>query len=134
MSLPRIDRRDSAWRERHRRVAFCAAACILSGVWSTSASDRAQDRPPNGTIRLFVAADATRANPNRPSKQADVEESASELRKRMIAQARFRLFPRGLEGFAPLAERSGYVIAESHSAVVSEQVLLRPRAAVLASQ
>jgi len=60
--------------------------------------------------------------------------SSSELRKRMIAQARFRLFPRGLEGFAPLAERSGYVIAESHSAVVSEQVLLRPRAAVLASQ
>jgi len=60
--------------------------------------------------------------------------SSSELRKRMIAQARFRLFPRGLEGFAPLAERSSYVIAESHSAVVSEQVLLRPRAAVLASQ
>ena len=60
--------------------------------------------------------------------------NSSELRKRMIAQARFRLFPRGLEGFAPLAERSGYVIAESHSAVVSEQVLLRPRAAVLASQ
>jgi hypothetical protein len=54
--------------------------------------------------------------------------SSSELRKRMIAQARFRLFPRGLEGFAPLAERSGYVIAESRTAVVSEQVLLRPRA------
>ena len=56
--------------------------------------------------------------------------SSSELRKRMIAQARFRLFPRGLEGFAPLAERSGYAIAESRTAVMSEQVLLRPRAAV----
>jgi len=60
--------------------------------------------------------------------------NSSELRKRMIAQARFRLFPRGLEGFAPLAERSGYVIAESRTAVVSEQVLLRPRATVLPSQ
>lgn len=51
--------------------------------------------------------------------------SSSELRKRMIAQAKFRLFPRGLEGFAPLAERSGYVIAESRAAIMSEQVLLR---------
>jgi hypothetical protein len=50
--------------------------------------------------------------------------SSSEVRKRMIAQTRFRLFARGLEGFAPLAERSGYAIAESRTAVVSEQVLL----------
>ena len=56
--------------------------------------------------------------------------SSSEVRKRMIAQTRFRLFARGLEGFAPLAERGGYAIAESRTAVVSEQVLLRPRAAV----
>ena len=60
--------------------------------------------------------------------------SSSEVRKRMIAQARFRLFARGLEGFAPLAERSGYAIAESRTAVVSEQVLLRPRATVPSSQ
>jgi hypothetical protein len=51
--------------------------------------------------------------------------SATELRKRMITQTRLRLFPRGLEGFAPLAERSGYAIAESHTAFMSEQVLLR---------
>ena len=56
--------------------------------------------------------------------------SSSDVRKRMIAQTRFRLFARGLEGFAPLAERSGYAIAESRTAVVSEQVLLRPRATV----
>src|SRR5262249_17596493 len=55
--------------------------------------------------------------------------SSSEERRQMIAQTRLRLFARGLEGFAPLAERSGYTIAESHTAVVSEQVLLRPRAA-----
>jgi len=60
--------------------------------------------------------------------------SSSAVRKRMIAQARFRLFARGVEGFAPLAERSGYAIAESRTAVVSEQVLLRPRAAVRPSQ
>jgi hypothetical protein len=56
--------------------------------------------------------------------------SASEERKRMIAQTRFRLFARGLEGFAPLAERSGYAIAESRTAIVSEQVLLRPAGAL----
>jgi hypothetical protein len=60
--------------------------------------------------------------------------SSSEARKRMIAQARFRLFPRGLEGFAPLAERSGYAIAESRPAILSEQVLLRPRATAPRSQ
>ena len=56
--------------------------------------------------------------------------SSSEVRKRMNAQTRFRFFARGLEGFAPLAEQSGYAIAESRTAVVSEQVLLRPRATV----
>ncbi len=57
--------------------------------------------------------------------------SSSEVRKQIIAQRRrFRIFARGLEGFAPLVERSGYAIAESHSAVMSEQVLLRPRATV----
>jgi hypothetical protein len=56
--------------------------------------------------------------------------SSSEMRKRMIAQTRFRLFPRGLEGFAPLAERGGYAVAESRTAVVSEQVLLRMRVVI----
>ena len=60
--------------------------------------------------------------------------SSREARKRMIAQTRFQLFARGLKGFAPLAERSGYAIAESRTAVVSEQVLLRPRATVPPSQ
>lgn len=52
--------------------------------------------------------------------------SSSELRKRMIAETRFRLYPRGIEGFAPLAAQAGYAVAESKSAVLSEQVLLRP--------
>ena len=58
------------------------------------------------------------------------EAQGPHLRKRMIAQTRFRFFARGLEGFAPLAERNGYAIAESRTAVLSEQVLLRPRATV----
>jgi len=52
--------------------------------------------------------------------------SSSEMRKRMIAETRFRLYPRGIEGFAPLAAQAGYAVAESKSAVLSEQVLLRP--------
>ena len=60
--------------------------------------------------------------------------SSSEVRKQMIAETRFRLFARGLEGFAPLAERGGYGIAESRTAIMSEQVLLRPLAAVPAGQ
>jgi hypothetical protein len=60
--------------------------------------------------------------------------SSSEVRKRIIAETRLRLFARGLEGFAPLAERSGYAVAESRTAVISEQVLLRLRAAVPPSQ
>jgi len=51
--------------------------------------------------------------------------SASDIRKRMIAVTRFRLFPRGLDGFAPLARAGGYAIAASAPAVLSEQVLLR---------
>ncbi|MDW6020250.1 hypothetical protein SAZ10_00575 [Mesorhizobium sp. BAC0120] len=51
--------------------------------------------------------------------------SSSKLRKRMIAHTKFQLFARGLEGFAPLAEPSGYHVAESRTAIVSEQVVLR---------
>jgi hypothetical protein len=48
---------------------------------------------------------------HRPPIVAGSVASSSEVRKR-IAQTRFRFFARGLEGFAPLAERSG-AIAES---------------------
>jgi hypothetical protein len=51
--------------------------------------------------------------------------SASDIRKRMLAQTKFRLFPRGLEGFAPLARQGGYVIAERRPAIIGDQVLLR---------
>jgi hypothetical protein len=51
--------------------------------------------------------------------------SNSELRKRMMAQTRFKLYPRGIEGFAPLAQAAGYVIARSEPIELSDQVLLR---------
>ncbi len=50
--------------------------------------------------------------------------SASDLRKRMIAETKFKLQPRGIEGFAPLAIRSGYEILKSEPNVLSDQVLL----------
>ena len=52
--------------------------------------------------------------------------SSSKLRKEMIAQTRFKLYPRGLEGFAPLAARAGYVLVRNEPALFSEQVLLHP--------
>jgi hypothetical protein len=52
----------------------------------------------------------------------------------MIAETSFRFFARGLEGFAPLGERGGYAVAQSRTAIVSEQVLLQPRETVPPSQ
>jgi hypothetical protein len=49
-----------------------------------------------------------------------------EARQRMIEETRFRLIPRGLAGFAPLATRAGFAIAKAEPAWLSDQVLLRP--------
>jgi hypothetical protein len=50
--------------------------------------------------------------------------TADENRRRTITASRFKLIPRGLEGFAPLAARAGYEIARAETAQLSEQVLL----------
>ena len=42
------------------------------------------------------------------------------------AETQFRLIPRGLTGFAPLATRAGFAIAKAEPAWLSDQVLLRP--------
>lgn len=52
--------------------------------------------------------------------------SGDEVRRRMLSLNRLRLFPRGLEGFAPLAARGGYRIARAETNRLSEQVLLEP--------
>jgi hypothetical protein len=52
--------------------------------------------------------------------------SADEARRRMITANKFKLVPRGLAGFAPLAARGGFEIAQAETAQLSDQVLLRP--------
>jgi hypothetical protein len=44
----------------------------------------------------------------------------------MIAESRFKLFPRGIEGFAPLAAQAGFKITETRTVVWSDQVALLP--------
>jgi hypothetical protein len=64
----------------------------------------------NGTGVRLVAGSVTRAD---------------ETRRRLIAQTRFKLIPRGLAGFAPLAAQAGFRVAKVESALLSDQVLLR---------
>jgi hypothetical protein len=52
--------------------------------------------------------------------------SANEGHRRNIAATRFKLHPRGLAGFAPLAARGGFRIARSEPAQLSDQVWLAP--------
>jgi hypothetical protein len=52
--------------------------------------------------------------------------SSDERHRRRITESRFKLIPRGIEGFAPLAERGGYKIARAETAQLSDQVLLVP--------
>ena len=52
--------------------------------------------------------------------------SSDEARRRIFTADKFKLIPRGLEGFAPLAARAGFTIARAGTAQLSEQVLLRP--------
>jgi hypothetical protein len=51
--------------------------------------------------------------------------SADNIRRRMINQTLFKLKPRGVEGFAPLAAQGGFRIVRKEPAFLSTQVLLR---------
>ena len=51
---------------------------------------------------------------------------ADDVRQRMIAETGFKLVPRGVAGFAPLAARAGFGIAKVEHALISDQLLLRP--------
>ena len=46
-----------------------------------------------------------------------------EAHRRRITMSRFKLIPRGREGFAPLAARAGFTLARSEPAQLSDQVL-----------
>jgi len=47
-------------------------------------------------------------------------------RRRVIAETKFKLIPRGLAGFTPLTTRAGFAVARVEPAWLSDQVLLRP--------
>ena len=55
--------------------------------------------------------------------------SADPLRRQSIAGSRFKLMPRGVDGFRPLAERGGFRIVRSEATPLGDQVLLCPNAA-----
>lgn len=52
--------------------------------------------------------------------------SADAQHRQAMAGSRFKLMPRGLDGFRPLAERGGFRIALSEAAPLGDQVLLCP--------
>jgi hypothetical protein len=52
--------------------------------------------------------------------------SADTIRRDQIAGGRFKLVPRGVDGFAPLATRGGFALAKLKSTPISDQVLLQP--------
>jgi hypothetical protein len=78
--------------------------------------------------RSRTAASSSAVTHEDPDRLAHVsQETLLEARCASGGLRRGPIFARGLEGFPPLAERSRYAITESHTAVVSEQVLLQPR-------
>jgi hypothetical protein len=80
-----------------------------------------------GSDRAIVAnLEALRANEAGVRLVAGSVTNADETRRRIIAETRFRLVPRGIAGFAPLAAQAGFRIAKAKSVLLSEQVLLRP--------
>jgi hypothetical protein len=50
---------------------------------------------------------------------------ADQMMRRLIAQTPLQLVPRGLDGFAPLAARAGFTIADARPAIWSDLVALR---------
>jgi hypothetical protein len=52
--------------------------------------------------------------------------SADESQRRRLTMTKFKLIPRGIEGFRPLAARGGFAVAKAETAQLSDQVLLIP--------
>jgi hypothetical protein len=52
--------------------------------------------------------------------------NADPVRRRSVIGSRFKLLPRGLDGFRPLAERGGFCIVRSELTPLCDQVLLCP--------
>lgn len=56
---------------------------------------------------------------------------ADPLTREFLTTSRFKLVPRGAEGLQRLATQAGFALAQVESALLSDQVLLRPAAASL---
>jgi hypothetical protein len=50
---------------------------------------------------------------------------ADETRQRLIGASQFKLIPRGIDGFAPLATQAGFTIRKARETIWSDQVELR---------
>jgi hypothetical protein len=81
-----------------------------------------------GTDRAIIANLAALRVSGKAGLIAGSVTSADKVRKRMIANSRFKLYPRGAGGLSPLAARGGFTIVKIESAPLSDQVLLRPSA------
>jgi hypothetical protein len=51
---------------------------------------------------------------------------ADPITREFVTTSRFKLVPRGAERFGELAQRAGFALSRSQSALLSDQVLLRP--------
>ena len=85
---------------------------------------------PSRECRIIIeAGDLKKSSPLRAANVRAVVGSVTsddERRRRMMTASRFKLVPRGLKGFSPLAERSGFRLTRSEPAQLSDQVWLTP--------
>jgi hypothetical protein len=51
---------------------------------------------------------------------------ADDLTREFVTTSRFKLMPRGAQGLEPLARQAGFVVSQVKSAILSDQVSLRP--------
>jgi hypothetical protein len=52
---------------------------------------------------------------------------ADEITRRVLSSSPFKLVPRGIDEFSVLSARAGFHVADAEAALISDQVLLRPR-------
>jgi len=125
--------RSAAKRSRIVQALFSGDAAFVDGITTYVMKLGADNLPPpyDGPIDKRVASSANLTLLRLRMQQvarlvAGSVTGADESHRRRITQTRFKLIPRGLEGFAPLAARGGYRVARAETAQLSEQVLLAP--------
>jgi hypothetical protein len=116
---------------RHRHYDWNETASLAALLRDLNASGAVVAASSEGGLFEYGSDDAIVANLS-ALRAANVKvvagsvTSADQAHRRNVAVSRFKLHPRGLDGFRPLAERGGWRIARSEPAKVSDQVLLAP--------